>query len=271
MYAPASAGAYKTHSDLMTRIKHLLFALLLAVAVTSPANAFDLPDEDLNYIVLYKWGLINKDAASATLSLRSDGSDYSAQLAASTLPWADKVFRVRDTLQVRIQKSGCLPQVYRKITHEGGTYNRDVVRYSRVGNEVTGHATRVRQKNDGPVMRFDTTLYATGPTFDMLSIFYYLRQFDYPAMSVGSQIHASLFSGKNVEQITVTYRGTQRVKIKGRQWDAYYLTFSFTHKGKPTGETMYTWISTDAQRIPLKVEGKLPLGKVQALYTGGPE
>ena len=209
MYAPASAGAYKTHSDLMTRIKHLLFALLLAVAVTSPANAFDLPDEDLNYIVLYKWGLINKDAASATLSLRSDGSDYRAQLAASTLPWADKVFRVRDTLQVRIQKSGCLPQVYRKITHEGGTYNRDVVRYSRVGNEVTGHATRVRQKNDGPVMRFDTTLYATGPTFDMLSIFYYLRQFDYPAMSVGSQIHASLFSGKNVEQITVTYRGTQ--------------------------------------------------------------
>ena len=61
------------------------------------------------------------------------------------------------------------------------------------------------------------------------------------------------------------------MKIKGRQWDAYYLTFSFTHKGKPTGETMYTWISTDAQRIPLKVEGKLPLGKVQALYTGGPE
>ena len=105
MYAPASAGTYKHYSDLMTRIKHLLFALLLAVAVTSPANAFDLPDEeDLNYIVLYKWGLINKDAASATLSLRSDGSDYRAQLAASTLPWADKVFRVRDTLQVRIQE-----------------------------------------------------------------------------------------------------------------------------------------------------------------------
>ncbi len=120
MYAPASAGAYKTHSDLMTRIKHLLFALLLAVAVTSPANAFDLPDEDLNYIVLYKWGLINKDAASATPVTAQRRLRLSRAARSSTLPWADKVFRVRDTLQVRIQKSGCLPQVYRKITHEGG-------------------------------------------------------------------------------------------------------------------------------------------------------
>ena len=255
---------------MMTRLKKLLLALLVTVGCVGHAVAFDLPDEDLPYVVLYKWGLINKDAAAATLSLRNDGTTYRAQLAAQTLPWADKVFRVRDTLQVTLQKNGCLPDIYRKITHEGGTYNRDVVRYSRSGEEVTGHATRIRRKNDLPVMRFDTTLYATGPTFDMLSIFYYLRQFDYPSMSVGSQIHANIFSGKNVERLTVTYRGVQSVKINKRQWEAYYLTFSFTHNGQPTGETMSTWISTDAQRIPLKVEGKLPLGKVQAYYTGSP-
>ena len=73
MYAPASAGAYKTHSDLMTRIKHLLFALLLAVAVTSPANAFDLPDEDLNYICL----LYTSDAADEARSVGVGGGGVS--------------------------------------------------------------------------------------------------------------------------------------------------------------------------------------------------
>lgn len=251
--------------------KKLLFALTALLCAVSSGYAFDLPDEDLTYVVLYKWGLINKDAATATLSLRADGTHYSCQLAASTLPWADKVFRVRDTLQVSLQKSQCLPNIYRKITHEGGTYNRDVVRYSRNGDEVTGHATRVRQKKDGPVMRFDTTLYATGPTFDMLSIFYYLRQFDYSEMKQGEQIHANIFSGKAVERLTVTYRGVQKIKINRREWTAYYLTFSFTHNGQPSGENMSTWISTDAQRVPLKVEGKLPLGKVQAYYTGDPK
>ena len=32
---------------------------------------------------------------------------------------------------------------------------------------------------------------------------------------------------------------------------------------------MDAWISTDAQRIPLKLEGTLPVGKVQCFYTGG--
>lgn len=252
-------------------LRKLLLILFIGCACASPAYSIDLPDEDLPYVILYKWGLINKDAASATLSLCSDGDCYYTQLSARTMPWADKVFRVRDTLQATIRKEGCLPQIYRKITHEGETYNRDIVRYSRKGSEVTGYASRLRRKGEGPEMRFDTTLYATEPTLDMLSIFYYLRQFDYPAMKVGTQIHANLFSGKNVEQITVTYRGVQTIKINRRKWEAFYLTFSFTHKGKSTGETMYTWISTDSQRVPLKVEGKLPLGKVQAYYTGDPK
>jgi hypothetical protein len=60
----------------------------------------------------------------------------------------------------------------------------------------------------------------------------------------------------------------QQVKVRDKTWSAYYLTFSFTHNGKATGETMSTWISVDAPHIPLKVVGKLAVGKVQAFYTG---
>ena len=79
-------------------MKHFICALLLSVCSVFGAAGVELPDENLNYIVLYKWGLINKDAASAVLSLRSDDGHYYARMSARTLPWADKVFKVRDTL-----------------------------------------------------------------------------------------------------------------------------------------------------------------------------
>ena len=63
-------------------MKHLILAILLLASTALGAKAIELPDEDLNYIVLYKWGLINKDAASAVLSLRSDGEHYYARMAA---------------------------------------------------------------------------------------------------------------------------------------------------------------------------------------------
>lgn len=247
----------------------LLPLLLIAALLTGRAAALDLPDEDLRYVVLYKWGFINRDAGEATLSLRADGEVSHAQLAARTMPWADKVFRVRDTLQVDFRTADCRPSVYRKLTHEGETYNRDIVSYEHADDgTVTGRTVRYRKKADAPTTRFDTTLYATGPTLDMLSVFYYLRQLDYAAMKPGTKIRTNLFSGKAVEQLTLTYKGIKREKIQGRTRDAHHLEFSFTHNGKPSDAAMFTWLSTDDRRIPLKLEGKLPLGKVQAFYLG---
>jgi hypothetical protein len=249
--------------------KKLLIGALFAVGILCHATAAGFSDEDLTYVVEYKWGLINKDAGTATLSLRHDGNRYNAQLTAKTLPWADKFYRVRDTLSVTMKKQSLNPDVYRKISHEGGSYSLDVVKYTHSGSDVIGNVTRLRQKkNTATTMRSDTTLYSTGSTFDMLSVFYYLRQLDYSSMSTGARITTGIFSGKSLEKLTVTYRGVQQINVRNKTWSAHYLTFSFTHNGKSTGETMTTWISVDSPHIPLKVVGKLAVGKVQAFYTG---
>lgn len=247
-----------------------LLALLLTALAAGGLDALTLPDEDLRYVVMYKWGLINRDAGEATLSLRGDSVRSRAQLSAQTVPWADKVFRVRDTLQVDFRTADCRPEVYRKITHEGERYGRDVVAYAYPdgGTEVVGSVTRQRRKGDAPPTSSDTTLRAAAPTLDMLSVFYYLRQLDYASLHPGQQIRANLFSGACVEQLTLTYKGVKREKIRGKARDAHLLEFSFTRHGRSSGAAMYTWISTDARRVPLKLEGRLPLGKVQAFYLG---
>ncbi len=248
--------------------RKFITALILMAISTVSVSAIDLLDEDLNYVITYKWGFINKDAATAVLSLRNDGEYYRATLSASTLPWADKILLVRDTLVSTMNHPSCLPVKYQKITHEGKRYGNDVVRFERSGNSVTGYATRERSKNNGPLKHSDTTLYATGPTLDMLSVFYYLRTIDFSSMKPGQTVNVEIFSGNSAEKMSVTYVGEQTVNVNGHDWDTWCLSFTFTMRGKVSSDAMTTWITSDSSRIPVKLEGALPLGKVRAFYTG---
>ena len=64
---------------------------LVAIAASNVAIAVThFNDETLNYKVIYKWGLINKQAGHAKLTLKNVGEDYVVQLTAASEPWADK-------------------------------------------------------------------------------------------------------------------------------------------------------------------------------------
>ncbi len=99
----------------------LLFLMLAAHAVAAAADsvAVNIPDETLNYKVMFKWGFINKKAGSAKLSLRRTPQGYTSQLTAASEPWADRIYRLRDTLNGRMEPDGFRPLFYEKIAHEG--------------------------------------------------------------------------------------------------------------------------------------------------------
>lgn len=243
-------------------------ALLFMTAWPAKLRALDLLDEDLHYVVTYKWGLINKDAATAVLSLRNDGQYYQAKLAASTLPWADKILMVRDTLISTMNRPSCLPVKYQKITHEGSRYGNDIVRFEISGDNVTGYASRFRSKNGGVVSHTDTVLHAKSPALDMLSVFYYLRTLDFASRKPGSTVNVAILSGKSAERLSVAFKGIETITVNNRKWKTFHLVFSFTMKGKVSSDAMDTWITVDDSRIPVKLEGALPLGRVKAFYTG---
>lgn len=109
---------------------------------------------------------------------KKSGHNYDASLSARTISWADKVFRVRDTLSCTIQPSEMRPIVYRKASHEGKHSGIDIVRYSYNGNTSLAECTRIRPGKANNVVR----LQANGQAYDMLSIFFYIRALDYKAM-----------------------------------------------------------------------------------------
>lgn len=253
-------------------MKKFLLALFLTAGMALCGHARVSDGESINYRVMYKWGLVNKQAGRVNLSTRrADAGSIKAKLTARSEKWADAFYSVRDTLLGQMNIVTMEPSYYEKITHEGGEYKRDLINYTRRGNHVSAVCQRWKQKSKKQdLTRSEISLEAEGLTLDMLSSFYYMRSLDYAAMKSGDKKELTVFSGKRKERLTITYHGREDVKIDKTVYPAYKISFSFTGEGgKKSSDDMEAWISTATDRIPLKLEGKLPVGKVQCFYVPG--
>lgn len=247
----------------MTHRKTILLLLLFFAGIMATARSFD--NEALRYKVLYRWGLINKTAGYADIRMLPGGGEMcNAQLTAASEPWADKFYKVRDTLRTTMRRADFSPTFYEKLANEGNERKHDIVRFSRNGYTYTGDCIRKVWKK-GRIIRDETrTLTAVGTTVDMMSSFYYMRNLPFEKWEPGHTVTINIFSGKQKEKLTFKYQGVENVKLANKECACYHITFIFTGDNmKKTSDNMDAWISTAESRIPLRLEGKLPVGKVQ--------
>lgn len=246
--------------------------LFFVASVLCAANLFAITfqPETLHYKVMFKWGLINKKAGTATLSLRHTSKHYLSQLTASSEPWADRIYRVRDTLNGRMSYVDMTPLFYEKIANEGNEHKHDVVHYDYSASpEVMAKCTRKVYKKG--ILKVDDSreLKADGEVVDMLTSFYFMRNLPYQDWDAGHIKELTIFSGKQKETLSIKYEGITDFNFEDKDYKVYHIKFIFTSKGgKKSSDDMEAWISADAKRIPLRLEGKLPVGKVHCIFTG---
>lgn len=254
----------------MNRRIRLIFIFAAIMLLPAVALAYTVGDENLNYDVYFKWGIISKKAGEVTVnSLVNPDGTFQSTLIGHSAKWADRFYTVRDTLQGRISQNGYYPLSYQLISHEGGKFKRETITYTRDDNQVTGICNRYYQaKNSDEIIHSKLELTADGYTLDMLSAFYYMRFMDYQNMEPGQTKVLYIFSGKAKETLTITYQGTGNFSYKSVSGPVYKVKFSFTSKGgKRSSGNIYAWVSMDAERIPYKLQGTLPIGNIQCLYT----
>ena len=242
-----------------------LLAAFLCLGTSLNARALStFPDETLNYEVVYHWGMIWKHAASAQLSISNNGNYYNTSLTAHTRSWADKLYKVRDTLTCRIQKDGLKPLKYVKTSHEGKHYGKDIVEYSYSDGYSSANCTVIRQDRETRYVK----LQAPGQAYDMLSVFYYLRSLDFDSMKANGSVKTTIFSGRRKENLTVTYVGEENIKLRDKSThNSHHVTFKFTQDGKKkSSDDIHCWISTDNAHIPLMIKGSVSVGEVRVYY-----
>ena len=242
-----------------------MVTMLLVAAIVLPQQVFgrEFGNETLNYEIVYHWGMIWKHAGDATLSLRKTSSGYNAQLTGKTRSWADKVYPVRDTLKCTMD-ANLRPLRYEKLTHEKDYYARDVVKFSYNFSHTSAHCTRYRKSGTTSI-----DLSAKAQAYDMLSVFYMLRNLDFNELSRNKNYTTIIFSGKEKEYLTINYQGIETIKMRdGSKRQAHRITFKFTQEGgKKSSDNLTAWMSTQDDRIPLLLVGKLPVGEVKCYYT----
>lgn len=247
------------------RILVVLFSLII---FPEEIISKSFQNETLKYTISYKWGLVHKDAGEAVLNLKKNGTNYDVMLTAKTKPWADKIYQVRDTLKGVIRINDLKPLSYSKLTHEKGEFKKDEIKYSFSGSTTTGKSKRYRYKK-GKQNVTEKTFSATGPVYDMLSVFYYLRSLDFEKLANDKVYMATIFSGKQKENIKIKSLGIEKIKMRDKTTrNAYHIKFNFTREGgKKSSDDIDTWISTDSAHVPLYLTAKLPIGQVRAYLT----
>lgn len=256
-------------SSLRQTILTLISALLLFLGSVSAAGAQNssIPTETLSYKVMFKWGLINKKAGWARLSYTPNGATAYAVLHAGSEPWADKIYYLRDTLTSTIDTRTMTPNYYERVANEDGKYSRDVVKFTRNGQNISASTERYRRAKPGAELKTTTgTLEAQGVTVDMVSAFYYVRTMPFDRMETGQQRIINIFSAKKKERLTITYQGRETIKIDGKSYDTYHIRFRFTTEGsKKSSDDIDTWVEVAEPHRPVKLEGRLKIGKIMCL------
>lgn len=248
--------------------KMILIALILWSwnPIRGQLNNFQYPTENLNYEIVYHWGMIWKTAATANLSANSHGGNYHIKLVARTTSFADKFYKVRDTLCSVVDKNGFRPLSYMKNTNEGDWQGQDVIKYS-YKNEQTIANTTLYRKGKDPVKK---VFNAETQAYDFLTIFYAIRSLNYEEMPKNKTYMTYVISGKRKERLYIRMDGKEFVKMRdGKKKEAWKLIFNFTDgSNTKSSDDIYLWVTCDGNHEPLLLLGKIKIGEIRCYLVG---
>ena len=249
------------------RLNSLLLSLLLVVSSVVESRSQSVnsnlfcgirntafkADERITYAVYYTViGLyINAGTAVFSTSLEkiNDRPVYHVVGTGTTSSSYDWVYRVRDRYESYIDTATLQPLRFIRDVNEGGYKINQ--RYD--FNKTTNIASTSKGDYKVPAC-----------VQDVLSAIYYSRNIDFSKAKIDDKIPFSLFLDYEVFNMYIRYLGKETIKTR-------YGTFS-TIKFKPLlvkgtifegGENMTVWVTDDQNRIPVRIESPIVVGKVK--------
>ena len=159
------------------------------------------------------------------------------------------IYKVRDKYESYIDTATLQPLKFIRNVNEGGYKKYENVTFNRAANTAV--------TNDGVYKVPDCVQ-------DVLSAVYYARNIDFTKYKVDDKIPFIMFLDNEVTDMYIRYLGKETVKTKYGKFNAIKFK-PLLIKGTifEGGEKMVVWVSDDANRIPLRIESAIVVGKVK--------
>lgn len=247
----------------------LLFISFIGYSQCPVSNNAFQAGEKLSYDLYFKYGLIHKKAGVSHLSVNDDifrgKNTYKIVMEASSIGMAKKIIEINDTVYSCMSKE-LVPLAFFKNAYEGDDHTQEWAIYDYQPDKINIQAKRIRNE----VLRFDETLTTNHCIYDMLSIIYYLRTLDFSSMQKGDITQVSYVSGKKLTGMSIEHKGTERIEANDKQkYQCIKLVLSLNEKGfEDKKEAMTVYVSSDENRIPIRIDSKLKVGSTRIVLSG---
>jgi hypothetical protein len=260
----------------MKTIKILSLNLLMISAIASAqVTSFDDCDnsgnpasfafqngESITLVANYKWGLVNTSVGEAVLKLSKEDYNNHIHFVAivniKTYSFFDNFFKVRDQFISKFSAENMRPSYFLQDTREGKYTKKSTLHFDWKNKKLTGTS----QRKTAPERSFTADL--QGCTFDFMSFIYYLRNIDFDAIKINSDLKVTFALDDVQKTLNVKYKGKKKIKTKAGKFDAIevivQLVENETFANKPE---MSLFLSNDKNHIPLYAEMPLRIGGVR--------
>lgn len=243
--------------------KTILLFFAIFASMVSMAQV-EIPYQEIDYTVHYHWGFVNVNIGHGKATISCDGSRLNATLNGNTIPWEGRVFCVSDTLNASMTPGSPLSR--ETVTYENGWYMKPRASAYRGGDfNPTNPSNYKNILGQGSLDADGQTMEAIKITADMLGLFYYYHEIDFPSMSPGQRITIPIaVEGGQDQSVTVTYHGQSTCEAGGTTYPTYSTTFEYTYNGAPSGYPVQAEVAVSS-RIPVLLSASLPIGKVELI------
>jgi hypothetical protein len=251
--------------NLVTAIAFLLLSTIGSFSQCFTTNTAFQPGERITYNVVYNWGFIWIGAGDVVFSVGQSEYKghpvYAVEAHGTSYKSYDWFFKVRDTFEAYIDKQTLQPLWHRKNTSEGGYDSFEEYTFNYKRNEIYA-ATETSKRS----YKTDT-LRSENCTFDVLSMVYYARNFDFSGLSSGDKIPVTVLLDNEIYHLYVRYLGRELLDTKdGSQYRTIKFSVKLVEGTVFKGdEDLSVWVTDDKNHVPILVEAKILVGSVKAL------
>ncbi len=251
-------------------LRLVLFVLLPWFISTDPPieekcsienNSFK-KNEKLVYKIYYNWKMIWIPAGEVTFTV-SETAEYFEYVAKGiTYPSYDSFFKVRDHYSSKVDKNSMYPVSFLRKVQEGNYYRYDSIIFDQNSKKAISYWGTKAEDAEKSEYALDECMQ------DMLSILYYVRNYNTSQFSEGEAIPIKVFFDKRTFPLKVQFEGKEenkKIKNLGK-----FKTLKFSPEVVSgyvfrDNTNMSLWVSDDKNKIPLLIESPISVGSIKAV------
>ncbi len=220
--------------------------------------------EKITFSIHYRWGFINSDVASATLSLENvmfnGDSVYCARVYGRSSKKFDAFFKMKEDFRSWFTHGTLKPLRFSRNTQEGNY---------RALNDLTFNWRRMKihaDMDNSSLGKRQLDMDLAPCVYDVISMIYNVRNIDRSKIELGKKVPVTFAIDDDIFNIYFIFQSREQVSVKGIGVFEGIRTYVKLVKGDMFGGdddlSATVWFSDDDNMVPLRFEAPLKIGKV---------